>query len=97
MEFNLNSITSKILVLFALGIVAITLLYTNNLASKLKVEEKKKVALWAKATKEASINNSNYDIGFIFEVVSDNTTVPVILTNENNDIINWRNIKKTDS
>jgi len=98
MEFNLNNTTSKILVLLALSIVAITLWYTNNLANKLKVEEKKKVALWAKATKELSdINNSNYDIGFVFEVVNNNTSVPVIQTNENGDIIAYRNIKNRDS
>ncbi|MAQ47687.1 MAG: hypothetical protein CMD27_02260 [Flavobacteriales bacterium] len=95
MELKSNGRTSTLLVLLAFGIVATTLWYTNNLANKLKTEEQKKVALWAKATKELSeINNSNYDVGFVFEVVNNNTTVPVIQINESGDIIAHRNIKK---
>ncbi len=94
MELKSNGNTSVLLVLLAFIIVATTLWYTNNLANKLKVEEQKKVALWAKATKELSeINSSNYDVGFVFEVVNNNTTVPVIQINESGDIIAHRNIK----
>ncbi len=94
MELKSKGNTSVLLVLLAFSIVATTLWYTNNLANKLKVEEQKKVALWAKATKELSeINSSNYDVGFVFEVVNNNTTVPVIQINESGDIIAHRNIK----
>ena len=93
-----HSIVSKLLFLLALIIVGLTLWYTNTLANQFKIEEKKKVALWAKATKELSdINNSNYDVGFIFEVVNNNTTVPAIQTNEQGDIIAYRNIIKNNS
>ena len=95
MQLKSHGHTSTFLVFLAFGIVATTLWYTNNLANKLKKEEQKKVALWAKATKELSeINNSNYDVGFVFEVVNNNTTVPVIQINESGDIIAHRNIKK---
>ncbi len=98
MNFQLKNISYKGLILLALAIVSITLWYTNNLATQLKIEEQKKVALWANATKELSdINNSNYDISFVFEVVNNNTTVPVIQTNEAGEVIAYRNIKKSDS
>jgi len=98
MNFQFHNIVSKTFILVSLVIVGVTLWYTNNLAKKFKIEEKKKVALWAKATKELSdINNSNYDISFVFEVVNNNTTVPVIQINENGDIIAHRNIKKSNS
>ena len=95
MKFQFNNLAYKGLVLLALLIVAITLWYTNSLANQLKKEEYKKVALWAKATKELSdISNSNYDIGFVFEVVNNNTTVPVIQTNYAGEVIAHRNIKE---
>ena len=98
MDLRFHNIITRVLVVLALIIVGVTLWYTNNLANKFKIEEKKKVALWAKATKELSdINNSNYDISFVFEVVNNNTTVPVIQTDENGDIIAHRNIKKSNS
>ena len=97
MDFYLNNLISRVLILAALIIVGTTLLYTNKLANQFKIEEKKKVALWAKATKELSdINNLNYDVGFVFEVVNNNTTVPAIQTNEQGDIIAYRNIGKKD-
>ena len=65
------NISNKVLIILALFIVASTLWYTNNLASQFKIEENKKVALWAKATKELSnLNNSDIDVGFIFDVVN---------------------------
>ena len=89
-----NTKISRILFFIALCIVSVTLWYTNSLANKLKLEEQKKVALWAKATKELSeISPSNYNIGFVFEVVNNNTTVPVIQVNEEGEIIAHRNIK----
>tara|TARA_B100000579_G_scaffold82792_1_gene64528 strand:- start:6996 stop:8219 length:1224 start_codon:yes stop_codon:yes gene_type:complete len=94
MKFQFKNLAYKGLVLLALLIVAITLWYTNSLANQLKNEEYKKVALWAKATKLLSnINDENLDIGFIFEVVNNNTTVPVIQVNDAGEIINDRNIK----
>ena len=96
MDVYFNNLVSKGLVLMALIIVGATLWYTNKLANKFKIEEKKKVALWAKATKELSdINNLNYDVGFVFEVVNNNTTVPAIQTSDQGDVIAYRNVKNT--
>tara|TARA_B100001250_G_C19816304_1_gene798635 strand:- start:6990 stop:8132 length:1143 start_codon:yes stop_codon:yes gene_type:complete len=98
MGFQSKGIAYKGLVFLAFLIVAVTLLYTNNLANELKLEEKKKVALWAKATKELSnMNDSNYDVGFVFEVVNNNTTVPVIHTNNSGEVLAYRNIKNANT
>ena len=98
MDFQSKGIAYNSLVFLAFVIVAVTLLYTNDLANELKLEEKKKVALWAKATKELSnMNDSNYDIGFVFEVVNNNTTVPVIHTNSSGEVLAYRNIKNAST
>ena len=98
MDFQSKGIAYNGLVFLAFVIVAVTLLYTNDLANELKIEEKKKVALWAKATKELSnMNDSNYDIGFVFEVVNNNTTVPVIHTNSSGEVLAYRNIKNAST
>jgi two-component sensor histidine kinase len=64
--------------------------YTNELFNKLKTEERKKVELWAEATKQLSKDLTDY--GFVLKVVSDNTTVPVILANEKGVPITSRNL-----
>ncbi len=67
--------------------------YTNELFNKIKVDERKKVELWAEATRQLSYDLSDY--GFVLKVVSDNTTVPVILADENKVPISSRNLDST--
>jgi signal transduction histidine kinase len=64
--------------------------YTNELFNKIKIDERKKVELWAEATKQLSHDLSDYS--FVLKVVSDNTTVPVILANESGTPITSRNL-----
>lgn len=73
-------------------IVVASVVYTNILASKLAAQEKRKVALWANAYKNLNMADENTDIGFLFEVIKNNETVPVILTDERGNIKAWRNI-----
>ena len=70
-----------------------SLYYTNQLVKKLSSEEKKKVELWAEATRQISdINAEPGDISFALSVLTDNTTVPVILTDEKRQVISTRNL-----
>lgn len=64
--------------------------YTNELFDKIKIEERKKVELWAEATRQLSQDLTDY--GFVLKVVSDNTTVPVILADEHGTPITSRNL-----
>jgi len=63
--------------------------FTNVLFQKLQLEERKKAELYALATKE--LNNDLSDISFVLKVLQDNTTVPVILTDDKDQIIASRN------
>ncbi|MFN8155390.1 MAG: HAMP domain-containing sensor histidine kinase [Bacteroidia bacterium] len=84
----------KLVLLFiALAIGVGSLLYTNQLVKKLSAEEKKKVELWAEATRQISdINAEPGDISFALSVLTDNTTVPVVLTDEHHVVISTRNL-----
>ncbi|MEO6884174.1 MAG: HAMP domain-containing sensor histidine kinase [Bacteroidia bacterium] len=67
--------------------------YTNDLFKKIKSEEREKVELWAQGTKElANPDFNSGDVSFIFEVIKNNQTVPVILTDEKGKIISARNL-----
>ena len=67
--------------------------HTDELFKKISIEERKKGALWAKGVRKLiSTNDPNADYDFLFEVVRNNETVPVILTDENNNITNYRNL-----
>ncbi|MGP8215428.1 MAG: sensor histidine kinase [Bacteroidia bacterium] len=67
--------------------------YANTLFNQIGGDERQKVQLWADATKMlASTEVSNIDLGFIFKLIQDNQTVPVILIDDKNKIISSRNL-----
>ena len=84
----------KLLLLIVAIIIGIsTFLITNDLARKLAVEERKKVELWALGMRQlSSLDNEEKDYTFILEVIKNNETVPVILTNKEGQIISSRNL-----
>ena len=68
-----------------------SLIYTESLVSKLKVEERKNVQLWAEATKLISLPDTTQNVEFLSTIIENNNTVPVILTDESDSIIAARN------
>ncbi|MCK5170069.1 MAG: HAMP domain-containing histidine kinase [Bacteroidales bacterium] len=89
------------MLVIAVIIGVLTFLITNNLAQKLSVEERKKVELWALGMRQLSaLDNEEKDYTFILEVIKNNETVPVILTDKEGQIISSRNLdphKENDS
>lgn len=80
------------LVLVALVIGVGSLFYTNQLVGRLAIQERHKVELWAKGTKFlANSADQNSDLSFVFEVVKSNTTIPLVLTDGEENIISLRN------
>ncbi|GAB4379746.1 MAG: hypothetical protein Kow0075_10560 [Salibacteraceae bacterium] len=65
--------------------------YTSRLFEKLQQGERNKVALTLEATKYLARPDVK-DISFALRVLNDNTTIPVILTNERGEITSYRNI-----
>ena len=65
--------------------------FTNDLFQKLQTEELKKAELYALATKQLSSDVFGVS-EFVLKVLQDNTTVPVILTDDNDDITASRNL-----
>ncbi len=87
------------LFLFAAIIGIGSLLYTNRLVKLLADEEKKKIELWAEATRRladlSDITEPNFrqkDPGFPLQVVEFNTTIPVIIADQEDNIFAHRNL-----
>lgn len=95
MDIYSNKNRWKLLLLVgAIAIGALTLWYTNTFVSKLREQEEQKMELWAKATREYS-NPDTKDVPYILtlqEIISSNTTIPVILVNGDGKITGHKNI-----
>ena len=82
-----------LLLLFAVMIGFGSLFYTRDLVSKLKIEERKKAAMWAEATRRiVGMAGGTDNFEFLFRIIEDNKTVPIILTDDEQNIISFRNL-----
>ncbi len=96
-NFRNKNLWKLSLLLFAVIIGMSSLVYTESLVRKLKTEERKNVELWAEATRLISLPDTNQNVEFLSTIIEKNNTVPVILTDETDSIIDSRNfdIRKT--
>lgn len=84
----------SIILLIGVVLIFVVLYLTKQLAEKIKIEEKKKVVLFAK-TMEKIINSTSEDVSFYFDIIKDNETIPIIIVDENEKILSFRNIDTT--
>ena len=93
MQFSERRNTTRwIIIITSFVIVSLILWNTYTFFQIFKQEERSKMELWAKAQKslmKADLENDNIDLNL--DIFSNNTTIPLILT-ENNAIINQTNI-----
>lgn len=86
------------ILLFAFLISLLSLLYTNLIVDKLKIEERKKMELYALALKKfAEYDNLDADMSLVTEIITNNTTVPLILTTDTDSILAFVNFNPKKS
>ena len=88
-----NRQIGSLVLVIAMLIVAISVLFTNNLARSLQVEEQKNMAIWAEATQRLILADENADIDFVSSVIEKNTTIPVYICDAEGKILASRNVE----
>ncbi len=80
------------LLLFAVGIGLFSFYYTYILVKNLKAEERKKMEIWAEAIRQfSSASGEEKNLEFLTSIIENNNTIPVILTDGRDSIINSNN------
>jgi signal transduction histidine kinase len=95
LEFYFKKRRWKILLLLlAVGIGIGSFFYTNWLVKKMAVEERKNVELWAEATRKLASPDisSSLDITFLVDIINRNTTIPIIIADSTDQILENKNI-----
>jgi len=91
--YNRKQIYKILLLIAALLIGALSLIYTNSIIEDLAEQERKKVELWAEGMRQMVQTDINdQDITFIFQVIKNNETVPVIVADEHDNVLSYRNL-----
>lgn len=78
--------------IIAVMIVGLSVYYSNHLAKEMAQEEKQRINLWAEATRRLISANEVSDISFLMEVIKGNTTIPVLIADEEGTVIDHRNL-----
>lgn len=81
----------------SLALVAFFLYVSNNIVNDLAVQERERMQIWADATKQiADLGRddgeaSEENIDFLFSIIERNHTIPVVLTDDEGNILLHRN------
>lgn len=87
------------------AVVGFFLYVSNGLIKDLATQERERMQIWADATREiikitsaddAAEQAIDTDIEFLLSIISRNTTIPVLLTDGEGNILQWRNFTLPD-
>lgn len=82
-----------VLLLAALVIGSVSLYYTSQVVHNIEKQEKKKMLLWARATRDLSSSTDlDQNQEFLLDILRENDNIPVILTDDNLQILSYLNI-----
>jgi signal transduction histidine kinase len=90
--FNIRSA----LALIAVAIVTGTIFYSDFLSKKIEAEEREKISQWIEANKLIASAPPDINITLASEIQQRNTDIPIIWTNENDSIIDSRNLDTSE-
>jgi signal transduction histidine kinase len=81
-----------ILASIAVLIIGTTIWFVSSLSRKIQEEERKKVATWVEANRELLQADSETNLNLAVDIVTNNGTIPLILTDEGGKILDSRNL-----
>lgn len=81
-----------VLVVIAAVIAVVSLLVSHTLVRDLSNEERGKMEIWAQALDALNNADENTDVSLVLEVLQGNNTIPVIVLDKDNNVMDYRNI-----
>lgn len=81
-----------VLASIAVLIIGTTIWFVSNLSKNIQEEERKKVAIWVEANRELLRADTDANLNLAISIVTNNTTIPLIQTNEDGKIMDSRNL-----
>ena len=96
--YDSRRIWKMALIAISLLLMAIFITISNNLVKDLATQERERMEIWADATQElASMasepNAAPTDVDFVFRIIERNHNIPVLLVDDQGEILQYRNFK----
>lgn len=77
-------------------LVALFLVISNRLVEDLSTEERNKLEIWAEATRSVAGDQSDIDMNLVLKILQSNTTIPIIIVDSQNNILQTHNLDIPD-
>ena len=85
-----------VFVAVAIVLAAASLIVSHNLTAKLKQEEQNRMEIWAEAMRSLIRADENTDLSLVLKVINQNHTIPLVILDSQNNILDFRNIGDKD-
>ena len=85
------------LIAFGTIIGLASLFYTESFLKELRAEEELKIKRWAEAVEAVFFAEDDVNLSFYTQIIQDNKTIPVILTDSKGTIIAHRNLNTPET
>ena len=89
---NQNNTTRWVLIICSFLITVLILWNTYTFFQIFKNEERLKIELWAEAQKSINNATSDTDLDLAFNIITNNNTIPILLTNQKDSVLQSINI-----
>lgn len=90
--YDSRRIWKMVLLAVSLVLVAVFIYFSNTLVKDLAKQERERMEIWADATRELT-TSTDTDVDFLFRIIHGNRNIPVLLVDEQDNIIEQRNFK----
>ena len=81
-----------IFLLFSVLLIGGVLYVSNDLVEDLSIEERKKMEIWAEATRELASDKTEMSMELILKVIQSNTSIPAIIVDDTGEINQYLNL-----
>lgn len=85
-----------IFLIVSITAIVIFLLISNNLVKQLAQQERERMNIWAKSTERLAKTDVDTDFEFLLSIISQNNTIPVLVTDSAFNILEHRNFTLPD-
>lgn len=84
----------KYVFIFAAILIAIvSVVVSDTLIKDMAREEREKIEVWAEATRVVTSEDPSLNMNLILKIIQGNTTIPVMLCNEKDSVLTYKNIE----
>ena len=80
-----------VLIILAMAAIVAFVLISNSLVKDLAKQERERMDIWAQATEKLALAQPDEDIEFLLSIISQNNSIPVMVTDTAFNILQFRN------